>query len=175
MTRIPYLNWDDIEPKLGMVLSSRPQLNLYRALAHAPATAEAFIGLGAALRTGSLDAKLRELVILRVGALSRASYEVHQHRQVAQREGVPPEKVAAALFEGPVHALDEDERQVLALVDAVVSEVKAPAHLYEAVAAHRSPQQMTDLLMLSGFYMMVCRFLENAEIDIEPTLLVSLA
>ena len=172
MTRIPYVDWDDMEPGLGALLAGRPRLNLYRALAHAPATAEAFVNLGAAMRSGSLDAKLRELVILRVGALSRAAYEVHQHRQVARREGVPEEKAAAAVMEGPANVLDGHETQVLALVDAVVAGVKAPAYLYETVAAKMSPQQMIDLLMLTGFYMMVCRFLENAEIDIEPTPLV---
>ena len=172
MTRIPYVDWNEMEPRLASLFADRPRLNLYRALANSPATAEAFVNLGAAMRSGSLDPKLRELVILRVGALSSAGYEVHQHRQVARREGLSEEKVAAAVMEGPVDVLDAHETQVMALVDAVVASVKAPAHLYEAVAARSSSQQMIDLLMLIGFYMMVCRFLENAEIDIEPTQLV---
>ena len=169
MTRIPYVDWDEMEPGLAAVLNGRPRLNLYRALAHAPGTAEAFVKLGAAMRSGSLDPRLRELVILRVGALSRAAYEVHQHRQVARREKLSDEKAAAALFEGPADVLDEAETLVLALVDSVVSGVKAPAYLYKTVSARMDPQQMIDLLMLTGFYMMVCRFLENAEIDIEST------
>ncbi|MGT2433198.1 carboxymuconolactone decarboxylase family protein [Cupriavidus basilensis] len=68
-------------------------LNLYRVLPHAPEIALGFLGLGRAILTeASLPPTLRELVILRVGALSGASYEVHQHRRVACAAGVPEEK-----------------------------------------------------------------------------------
>ena len=44
--------------------------------------------LGALLRRGELDPRLREIAILRVGMLCGAGYEVHQHRWVARRVGL---------------------------------------------------------------------------------------
>ena len=57
-------------------------------LPHAGKAGEGFLKLGGALlRDNELDSKLREIAILRVGLLSGASYEVHQHRKLA-RESV---------------------------------------------------------------------------------------
>jgi alkylhydroperoxidase family enzyme len=149
-------------------LGNRPPLNIFRALANAPTAAPGFLAFGAALLTqGELDAKLRELVIIRVGLLSQAGYEVHQHRQIARRVGLPQDKVDA-LDDGPEAAVfDPLERDVLRFTDAVVKEVKAPDGLYAAVAAALSDRELCELVLVIGFYMLVSRFLENLEVEIE--------
>lgn len=168
MPRLPLIERDAMSPTLAQMVGSRPPLNLYKVLANAPAAARGFMALGGALlRDSSLDPRLRELVILRVGALSAASYEVHQHRQLAARVGVPLEKVAAALNEADGGALDALEDATLAFTDAVVHGVKAPEALFEAIARRLDHRQLTELILTIGFYMMVCRFLENAEVEIE--------
>ena len=168
MTRLPMIERDAMPERLAELVSSRPPLNLYKVLANAPAAAQGFMALGGALlRESSLDPQLRELVILRVGALSAAPYEVHQHRQVAARVGVSAEKISAALREASETMLDERERAVLAFTDAVVHEVKAPAPLFEAIAAQLDDRQTSELILTIGFYMLVCRFLENAEVELE--------
>lgn len=168
MPRLPMIERDAMPEPLAQLVASRPPLNLYKVLANAPAAAQGFMALGGALlRESSLDPKLRELVILRVGALSGAGYEVHQHRQLAARVGVPPVKIAAALREVGDAAFDEQERAILAFTDAVVQEVKAPEPLYDAVAARLDHRQVSELILTIGFYMLVSRFLENAEVEIE--------
>jgi membrane-bound ClpP family serine protease len=59
------------------------------------------------------------------------------------------------------------ESRLIRFTDAVVRDVKAPAPLYEAVASLLSNKQLIEVLMTIGFYMLVSRFLENLEIDIE--------
>lgn len=170
MARIPFIEPADVPGALGETLRARPPLNLYRVLPHAPAVAEGFLGLGMAiLRRASLDAALRELVILRVGTLQRAAYEVHQHRLVAAGIGVPAAKIDAAASGGapPDGVFDARESAVLAFTDAAVRDVKAPAPLYDAVARLLGPQQVLELLATIGFYMLVARVLENLEVEIE--------
>ena len=129
-------------------MTSGPPLNLFRVLPHAGPAAIGFLRLGSALlRENALDSRLRELVILRVGVLCRAGYEVHQHRRVARAVGVSQEKIAAT--------------------DAVVQDVKAPDALYEAVADRLDHRCMAELVLTIGYYMMVSRFLENFEVEIE--------
>ena len=105
---------------------------------------------------------------MRVGALSHASYEIHQHRRVAAKVGLDAARIAAALQERDEECLTPFEQLVLRFTDAVVWQVKAPAHLYEPVAARLGPAGICELLHTIGFYMLVSRFLENLEVDIEP-------
>ena len=172
MARIPYLDLAAAAPEFAELLKSRPPLNIYRMIAHGGATATGFLALGSAILSKStLDPKLRELVILRVGALSDAKYEMFQHRRVAARAGVPAAKIEAVLANPgaePVSAVfDPFECAVLRYTDAVVREVKAAQALFDAVAAKLTHQQLVELMMTIGFYMLVSRLLENLEVDIE--------
>lgn len=168
MARLPLFDLTQVPGPLGELLRSRPPLDLYRVLPHAPAVAEGFLGLGGAiLRRSSLAPELRELVILRVGALSDAHYEVHQHRRVARGLGMPEEKIDAALADPASPLFDEREKAVLAFTDAVVRQVKAPEPLYQALAAHCSAQEQMEVIVTIGFYMLVSRLLENLELEVE--------
>jgi alkylhydroperoxidase family enzyme len=170
MARLPFFEPDALPEDFASLVKSRPPLNLYRVLPYSMPTARGFLALGRAiLDECSLDARLRELAILRVGALSRAGYEIHQHRRVAAAVGLSPDKIAAALQERDAKCLDDFERDVLHFVDAVVWQVKAPRHLYDAVAGKLGADGICELLHTIGFYMLVSRFLENLEVDIETT------
>jgi alkylhydroperoxidase family enzyme len=168
MARIPYFDLEQASGPLKERIGSRPPLNIYRMIAHGGDAGEGFLALGSALlRDNELDDRLRELVILRVGILSRADYEVHQHKRVAERVGVPKEKVEA-LYDGPDAAIfDQTERTVLRFTDQVLFDVKAGPSLFEAVNRLLPHRQLVELLMTIGYYMMVSRFLENLEVDIE--------
>lgn len=169
MSRIPYFEMTQAPAEYTAMLEQRRPLNLYRMLPHAgPAASVGFLKLGGALlRENALDSHLRELVILRVGALSDAKYEVHQHRRLARSIGVPDEKIAAVAENIDDPVFDEMERLILRFTDTVVHDVKAPAELFDAVLARLDHRRMGELVLTIGFYMLVSRFLENFEVDIE--------
>jgi alkylhydroperoxidase family enzyme len=169
MARIPYPDLDALPDDVRAFAERiRPMLNVYRMLPHAETSLYGFMKLGNALLfKADLDPVLRELVILRVGYLSAAAYEVHQHLVVARHVGVPDAKIAA-VEDGPdAAAFSPLERAVLRFTDEVVRDVKASDGAYEAVAAQLSHRALAELLLTIGFYMMVCRFLENLEVEIE--------
>lgn len=170
MARIPYPDIealpDDVRSFVGRI---RPMLNIYRMLPHAETSLYGFMKLGNALLfKADLDPILRELVILRVGYLSDAKYEIHQHLVVARHVGVSAVKIEAAQRGPDAAAFSGLERAVLRFTDEVVKEVKASDAAYEAVAKHLSHREIAELLLTIGFYMMVSRFLENLEVEIEP-------
>lgn len=171
MARIPYAREEDFTDAIIEQLSDRPALNLYRMLPRlGEPAALGFLRLGRAfLREGALDPQVRELAIIRTGHLCDAAYEVHQHRRVARTVGVPDEKIAAVVDEGPTDVLDEIERDVLAYTDEVVRNVKSSDHTFARVRAHLGDAQVGELTLLIGFYGMVSRLLENLEIDIEDS------
>lgn len=174
MARIPYFDLAKAPPELANLIKDRLPLNIYRMVAHGGNTAVGFLALGSAILTKSdIDPTLRELVILRVGALCGSSYEVFQHRRVASKAGVTAEKIEAVLADPkrPVDAalFSELELAVLRFTDSVVHDVKAPEHLFNDVASRLPHQQLVEVMMTIGFYMLVSRLLENLEVDIEET------
>src|SRR6218665_2655710 len=169
MARIPYYDLSQAPESYTRLIAARPPLNLYRMLAHAGKTAEGFLALGSAiLRENTLDAKLREIAILRTGILCGAGYEVHQHRRVARRVGLSDDKIDALGKDAARSALDATEPRVLEFTDQVVLHVKPPDAVFEALCARLPHGQVAELVLVIGFYMLVSLFLENFEVDIEP-------
>lgn len=169
MARIPYPDHDalpdDVRSFVGRI---SPMLNIYRMLPHAETSVYGFMKLGNALLfKADLDPVLRELVILRVGYLSDAAYELHQHVRVARHVGVPDEKITAVRDDPAADVFSPLEKAVLRYTDEVVRDVKASDQAYAAISAELSHREMSELTLTIGFYMMVCRFLENFEVEIE--------
>lgn len=168
MPRIPYFDLDQASEEYRDMLGSRPPLNVYRMLPHAGDAATSVLSLGAALlRHGKLDEQLRELAIVRVGILNGADYEVFQHKRLARRAGIPEDKIAA-LTQGPSAPVYTDaEQRVLTYTDALVVNVKAKDSTFAAVAEILSHQELAELTLVIGYYMMVSRFVENFEVELE--------
>lgn len=168
MARLSYFDVANVAGPLGDALRTRPSLNLYRILPHAPEAALGFLALGRALLTqSSIDPAMREVAILRVGALCDARYEVHQHRRVARGAGLSDAQIDAVLDLSSAEGLDPQQRLVVEFTDAVVRDVKASAQLNERIAAEFTDRGWLELLMTIGFYLLVSRVLENVEVDIE--------
>jgi 4-carboxymuconolactone decarboxylase len=172
VARIPYFDLKQASPELAELVGSRPPLNIYRMIAHGGDVAVGFLQLGGAiLRKSELDARLRELVILRTGALCGSSYETYQHRRVAAAAGVPQQKIEAVLdASGKLitsEVFDPLELQLLRFTDEVVRDVKASDESFRQVSEAFSHRQLVEIQLTIGFYMMVSRFLENMEVEIE--------
>jgi len=169
MARTAYFDLAQAPEAYKELLGDRPPLNLYRMLPHAGPAAIGFLQLGGALlRRGELDPQLREIAILRVGVISGASYEVHQHKRVARNAGLAPAKIAALTESvGELSVFDERERFVIAFTDQLVHHVKANDVMFAQAQSLFNARQLAELVLTIGFYMMVSRFLENYEVDIE--------
>lgn len=169
MPRFSYFDLEQASPEIKAVIGKSRPLNIYRALSHAPTVAPGFFAMGGALlRDSLLDPKLRELVILRVGRICKSSYELYQHERIARRVGLPDDKIKATEQGPEAPVFDELERLVLHFTDEVVHKVKAPDALFAAVLGRLGEARMVELLLTIGFYMLVSRFLENCEVEIEP-------
>lgn len=169
MARVPYFDMDKAPETYRELMSSRKPLNLYRMLPWAGKAGEGFLKLGGALlRDSRISTLLREIAILRVGILSKASYEVHQHKRVARHAGMSEATIAALNIGADTSGLSTDEKMVLEFTDQLVHHVKAPDAMFNAMIERFGPEGTSELVITIGFYMLVSRFLENFEVDIEP-------
>ena len=168
MPRIPYFDMSKADDELRKAIESRRPLNIYKMLAHGGPAAIGFLALGSALLTkNKIDSKLRELAIIRTGILCRSQYEVFQHERLARSIGLEQEKIDA-LKDGPdALVYDDIERKVLRYTDAIVLNVKAGDSTFDALKQVMPFRELTELTLTIGFYMLVSRFLENFEVELE--------
>jgi len=173
MARIPYFDLSQAQPELAELVAQRRPLNIYRMLAHGGNVAVGFLRMGGAiLRESEIAPELRELVILRAGAWCDAGYEMYQHKRLARSIGVPEDKIAAVVSvrsDAPAGLFDERETVLLRFVDELVRDVKASDETFRRMCELFPYKQVVEVVLTTGFYMMVSRFLETFEVDIEET------
>ena len=169
MARIPYPDLSNAPEDVRTLAASLPTLNIFRMLPHAPTFLPAFGRLGTAiLSQAALDARLRELIILRVGQRSPAPYEWQQHVPIGRACGVTDDDIAA-LERGDAEAscFSERDRVLLRLTDELLVTPRASDATLAAMRAQFSDRELCEAVMTIGFYMMVARFLETTGVDLE--------
>ena len=143
-------------------------LNLFRMLAHSPPVAAGFAKLGGALlQDGTLDPRLREAAILRVGNLAGASYEVEKHTMIGRALGLGEAEIAALRVDADRAPLDDALRAVVELSDELFHGVRASDTALDNVRKYVDDRQLVELVTTIGFYGLVCRFLETFGVDRE--------
>lgn len=168
MARIPYFDPSNATGRLKDAIEKLPNLNIFRMMGHSGDMLAKFTGLGnQILGRSDLDPILREIAIVRVGVLSKATYEVFQHERISRQIGMP-EEVIQAIHTGPeAPAFDELQRLVMAYTDDVVLNVRASDATFDPLSEKLSYKEMQELTLTIGYYMMVSRFLETFDVDIE--------
>jgi alkylhydroperoxidase family enzyme len=171
MARLPYVDPATAPEDVRDLLDRLPvKLNIFRMMAHATTDFRPLVGLGSAiLGRQKLSQKLRELAILRVAALSPARYEWVQHVPIAQAVGASAAQVAA-LERGDISAdaFDPTEQAVLRFTTEVLRDVRASDAAFAEVARHLSPQEIVELIVTVGYYMLIARLLETTAVDLDP-------
>src|SRR5215212_2787298 len=143
------------------------QVNLYRALAHAPRLLEAWIDFGWELREHcDTPRPLRELTILRTAQRTLSQYEWHQRRRMAAEAGVDEHKVAELAMWHTSPAFSDAERAALALTDALV-EGHVSDEVNAALDEHFDPQARVELALTAAFYCAVPRLLDALRVPVE--------
>lgn len=173
MPRIPYPDPESLSAPMRMILENN-QSNVTKILARASEPVfNGFAVLSSAFTVNGspLPPRLREIAILRVGYISDSAYEVFQHEALARHVGLSEEQIAAVKA-GTANPgiLGEDGAAVLSFAEDLVYNIRASDETLAAVRKHLDDIQVTDLILVTGMYMMVCRLLETTgiEIDADP-------
>jgi alkylhydroperoxidase family enzyme len=170
MARLPYVDPAAASPEVRETLARLPvPLRVFHMMAHAETAFRPLIALGTAiLGKQQLSPKLRELVILRVAALSPSRYEWSQHVPIAHATGATAAQVTA-IERGDVEAacFDDRERLTLRFATEVLRDVRASDGTFAAAAAVFSPREIVELILTVGYYMTVARLLETTDVDLD--------
>ena len=169
MALLPYADESIVPEKTREILNrGRVKMNVARMIANSDAAFYPFSMLGNSLLTRSkLDARLRELAILRTAKVSKSVYEWTQHVPIAKAAGVTDEQVDAIENWEGARCFGEIDRLVLKFTDEVARNVKGGRATIEALQKHMGTTEIVELVMSIGFWGMVARLLETTEVDLE--------
>jgi alkylhydroperoxidase family enzyme len=174
MARIPLVEESE-HPELAELIARikagrRGSLvNVYKLLLHSPALAAAWVGLIDAIRTGTeIDARTREIAIIRCAHVNRSIYELKQHiPRLALAAGLTLEECDAIRDWPAASSLSEQDQAVVAYADAVTRNVAVEDAVFTPLRTFFSTRQIVELSIVIGAYNMHARVIEPLRIDPE--------
>jgi AhpD family alkylhydroperoxidase len=149
------------------------------ALAHVPELLEVTMPfLDAALGPSAVDARTKELVILRTSALTGCRYCTQTHTVVARNAGLSVEEVVAVRGQQPLEAAFTDPRELALLrwVDVVAGgSGPVPEAARRAARERLDDPELVELTLLVGATLLLNRFCSALELPTSPKVLRRLA
>jgi alkylhydroperoxidase family enzyme len=145
-------------------------LNVFRVWLHHPKLSrwlsDLLMGL---LWEGTLDPRLRELVIMRLGWATRSEYEWAQHWRIALGLKIDPADVAGVRDWQSYAGFGPAERAVLAATDETIAEGTVSRETWQACVEHvgDDPQVLLELVSAIGLWRMVSGILRTLEVPVE--------
>ncbi len=175
MARVPLIQEQD-HPELVEVMQKYASgrrgklINIYRMLLNAPVLAESWFNHSNAIRwRTTLDGRLREIIIIRMGHLTGSQYVLRQHvPALALADGLTLAECDALADWRASTLFSEKERAVLAYADTMTRDIKVPDDVFAAVKRHFDDRQIVELTVLIATYNMNARVLTALELDLEP-------
>ncbi len=169
MANTAYPSPDSLSAETSDILVRLGSLNVTRMMAHSTSVLDGYSRFGLKLlRKGRLDPMIRELVILRVGILCQCPYEWHQHEGLARAMGASEGAIEAVRI-GRLEAMSEIEQRAVAFADDICGDGAASKDTLTRARAHFSPEELVELTMVCGYYLMTAAFLKTFDIEIEDT------
>lgn len=117
----------------------------------------------------ALDARVREVVILTVGAVFESRYELYAHRAVAARIGLAPQAIETLASGGEIDAetaLEPKEIAAHRFVREIAKDHRVSAETYAEAQKIFGHKGLVDMLHLAGLYMTVASLLNAFEVPV---------
>lgn len=149
----------DLDPAQREVYDIFPA-NLSKGLVMTSASAKPYLTLGLSFRTGALSAETRELVILRVGAVTKAQYEIYHHVPEARAAGVSDSTIDAVVS-GAVQFGDRRIDALIAFVDELLAQISGGGADVADMQEFYSDNEIAEIILLAGHYVMTALFIKT--------------
>ncbi|MEO2177005.1 MAG: carboxymuconolactone decarboxylase family protein, partial [bacterium] len=144
-------------------------LNVFKTLLHHPKLAKAVNDLLMTLLAGDnqLDARLRELLIMRIGWATGCDYEWTQHWKIALQFGLSEAEVLAVKDWQAATCLTEQDRAILAATDETLADGMISAATWETCAGFLDAAQLLELNVAIGAWRLISQLARSAGIELE--------
>lgn len=160
MTRVPLLDATNAPLTARRYFSDGDPGPIVAALASVPELLEVTLPfLSTVLSASALDARTKEIVIVRTSALQECRYCIDAHSVVALDTGLTVDEVRTLSGAGPASLTDDDEAALLAWIDAVAGATGVvPDSVASRLGTAYRDFEIVELTLLIGATMMLNRF-----------------
>lgn len=143
-------------------------INIFTTAARNPEMLEAWNSFGMySLRGSSLPPRDREILILRIGWLTKSEYEFGQHTLIGKKVGLTSDEINR-ITKGPdVLGWDPFDAVLLRAADELHVDAFITDATWKALTQRYNEKQLIDVVMTVGQYNMVCMFLNTNEIQLD--------
>lgn len=146
------------------------KVNFFRMVGHSPGAFIPMIDLtNAIFRNLNISDYHKELIVLLVAAHESVTYEWEQHVSIAQAAGVRQDQFVA-IAEARIDdtsAFDEQERILLSFGHGILLKGKAPGVLFKHALEHFSISELSDAIIVLGYYRMLAGYIRTFDIPID--------
>jgi 4-carboxymuconolactone decarboxylase len=173
MARISYIEEKDHPELAGEIARIKGVrgglINIYKLLLHSPEIAASWFALINATRKTKLTGRMRELAIVRIASSFKYAYALQQHvGRIATSEGVTVAECEELKDWRASKSFSERERAMLAYVDAMLQGPEVPDGVFNGVKQHLSEQEILEVSVIVGAYLMHNRVFTALRVDLEP-------
>ncbi len=169
--RVPMLSVEQARKVAESMQIPEPvaELNIFRVLLNHPRLAKRVNDLLMTLLfRGQLDARLRELVIMRLGWATGSDYEWTQHWRIARQLGIAEEDLLAVRDWRADDRFGEAERAVLAATDETLERGAISPETWARCRAHvGGAEELLELTAAIGTWRLVSSLLRSLQVPLE--------
>ena len=152
----------------GIKLGSGRILNIFRTLAYHPNLMKRWLVFGNhVLGKSTLDAREREIAILRIGWLCKAEYEWGQHVEIGRAVGMTDEDFDRIEIGPEAEGLDPFEATILRAVDELHGDAMISDSTWSELSKRYSKEQLIDLVFTVGQYNLVSMALNTLGVQLD--------
>jgi alkylhydroperoxidase family enzyme len=163
-------DWSDDARKVLDKLA-RPDgsvLNIFATLARHPKLLQRWLVFGThVLMQSTLDAREREIAILRVGWRCGSEYEWGQHVEIAKQLGLDDADIARIREGADAAGWGERDRLLLRAADELHDDKRIGDATWKGLVEHYSEQQILDLVFAVGQYTLVSMALNTLGVPLD--------
>jgi 4-carboxymuconolactone decarboxylase len=137
----------------------------FNPLLYSPEAGTGFLDFEAAEeRSSSLDERVRQVVILTVGAVWRSAYEIYAHSAIARQAGLSEDTIRALRNGEPAKDLTDKEQLAQTYTLRLTSEHSVDASVYDRAERAFGRQGLVDIALLIGRYLTISTLLNGFDI-----------
>ena len=126
------------------------------------------LGVEAERAYTSLPPRIREIILLPVGAVWGAAYELYAHTAVAATVGLHADTIQSLVAGKVPEGLSEEETVAHEFTHMLVAEHQVDARMYNRAVAAFGEKGLADLIFLAGNYMTVSALLNAFDVPVPP-------
>lgn len=167
--RIPLLADEQIDPEILNLLKKYPRINIYTLLAHSPTVCKPWIELINGIYNSGLSPRLREIALVRIGVVTDASYELHQHHFIALKNGVGEQDIQAIIKESPVSSLDPHGNLICLAVDELRKNFSLTDDTFKKLSELFNSKDLVSMGVAIATYFAVAILTNFSRLEIETS------